>query len=528
MQNEYKDKSSVLSATISDYLEQFDPNNPPTPEQVRGELLGAIKAKFELENSVKESKWKIPHTLPPRAIAEAMMRFNHVIRLAWDNNCLTDDSCDIAVYQADSGLYRVSQEYLKSLIREYDPCISIHDVYEVVDIIGSEAPVKKRTIDSNLIAVNNGVFDCESKKLLPFSPDFVFTTKSPVNYNPQATNIVIHNDKDNTDWDVESWMNDLSDDPEVVNLLWEVLGATIRPHVEWNKMVCLYDERGCNGKGTYCQLARNLVGESACASVPFADFSKDFALEKLTHALAIITDENETKIYIKDAKLLKDLVTHDPMSITRKFEKNIDMRFYGVVIQCINDFPKFSDKSQSFYRRLLIIPFDKCFTGRERKYIKRDYLQRQEVLEYVMFKVLNMDYDEFSEPQACERMLNIYKSFNDSTRAFLEEILPLCQWDLLPFSFLYELYKAWMDKNYPKVQVASSPTFIKDVKNLLKDFEEWSACDNVRPCTRMDKPEPLIMDYDLKDWMNPVYKGQDINQICRPMVKEKYRGLLRK
>ncbi len=539
MQNEkndkYHDKSSVVLETVKGYLEQFEPNNPPAPEQFRGELIASIEARFELENSTKEKgrKWKIPDTLPPRAIAEAIMRFDNVIRLAW-SDCLMDDNFeddnfDLAVYKSNSGLYIASKQELKRLIRKYDKCMSEHDVYEVLSILESEAPRKTRTIDGNLIAVNNGVFDYANKKLLPFSPDFVFTTKSPVNYNPTATNITIHNPIDDTDWDIESWMNELSDDADVVNLLWELLGAVVRPYTDWNKMVCLYDERGCNGKGTFCQLARNLVGEWACASVPFADFSKDFALEKLTHTLAIITDENETKIFIKDAKLLKDLVSHDPMGITRKFDKNIDMRFYGVVIQCINDFPKFSDKSQSFYRRLLFIPFTKCFTGRERKYIKRDYLQRPDVLEYVMYKVLNMDYDAFSIPQVCESLLSTYKSFNDSTRAFLEEMLPLCQWDLLPFSFLYELYKAWMKKNCPLAQLSNKQTFIKDIKNMIKDFDDWSA--NDRPISTrnlMDKPELLIMDYDLKDWQNPVYKGSDVTQMCKPMLAQSYRGLQRK
>ena len=43
-----------------------------------------------------------------------------------------------------------------------------------------------------------------------------------VDYNPTATNVIIHNNDDGTDWDIESWMSDLSDDPEVVELLWQI------------------------------------------------------------------------------------------------------------------------------------------------------------------------------------------------------------------------------------------------------------------------------------------------------------------
>ena len=74
----------------------------------------------------------------------------------------------------------------------------------------------------------------------------------------------------------------------------------------------------------------------------------------------------------------------------------------------LNEMPRVKDKSDSFYRRQLFIPFTKCFTGAERKYIKDDYLKRKEVVEYVMYKVLNMNYYEFDVPEACKTALEEY------------------------------------------------------------------------------------------------------------------------
>ena len=78
--------------------------------------------------------------------------------------------------------------------------------------------------------------------------------------------------------------------------------------------------------------------------------------------------------------------------------------------------PRVKDKSDSFYRRQLFIPFTKCFTGAERKYIKDDFLKRKEVVEYVMYKVLNMYYYQFDVPEACKNALEEYKEFNDPVR----------------------------------------------------------------------------------------------------------------
>lgn len=105
------------------------------------------------------------------------------------------------------------------------------------------------------------------------------------------------------------------------------------------------------------------------------------------------------------------------------------------MIQCVNELPKLRDKSESMYRRLLVIPFDKRFQGCERKYIKDDYLNRQDVLEYVLYRVLaETDYYELDEPDACSALLDDFRVANDPLRQFADEIFPAASWHLLPAS----------------------------------------------------------------------------------------------
>ena len=180
----------------------------------------------------------------------------------------------------------------------------------------------------------------------------------------------------------------------------------------------------------------------------------------------------------------------------------------------------------------MFIPFDKCFTGKERKYIKHDYLHRKEVLEYVLYKVLNMNYYEISVPESCKNALEEYKEFNDPVRQFVSEIFPQLQWDLVPFDFLYDLYKAWYKKNFSKIDLMiSKQNFIRDLLNAIKSLPDWS-CPNKsktwRPGQKMSKPEPLIAEYNLVDWMHPMYKASnDINKRCCPALKTAYTGVVR-
>lgn len=130
-----------------------------------------------------------------------------------------------------------------------------------------------------------------------------------------------------------------------------------------------FTSKGENGKGTLCAMWRNLCGDAA-ASVPIADFAKDFMLSTLTTAQAIIVDENDVGTFIDKAGALKAIITNDVVYINRKFKSPIQYQFHGFMVQCLNELPRFKDRSDSIYRRQLFIPMDKCFTGIARTYIK--------------------------------------------------------------------------------------------------------------------------------------------------------------
>lgn len=110
---------------------------------------------------------------------------------------------------------------------------------------------------------------------------------------------------------------------------------------------------------------------------------------------------------------------------------------------------------------------------------------------------------------------------------FCTEILPRCKWSLLPFGFLYDLYQSW----FPKVGLYEKPqtkkVFVERIINYLKDDNKWSiknhflSVDN----NNMPLPEPLILEFNLKNWMNTDYHGENPDIICSPSLKTKYMGI---
>ena len=532
----------LLLSTVDDYLSQ----NPqgkmngtfPNRAKIKEDIVNQTRTAIEMQNALlsKGTKLRIPDRLANVQIARIIYKVELVAVISCEKRDVEESPFDlIGVYNDDgpnAGIYDTSDRTLNHLIFKYNGAATAKDLEEVRHFLRELLDRKRRCMDQDLIAVNNGIFNYKTKVLEPFDPDKVFLTKSRVDYNPNAQNVVIHNPDDNTDWDVESWMSGLSNDADIVELLWQILGAIIRPFVRWDQCAWLYSASGNSGKGTLCELMRNLCGRGSYASISLSDFSKDFHLEPLIHSSAIIVDENDVGVYLDKVANLKAVITNDVILINRKFKSPISYQFFGFMVQCLNEYPRIRDTSESFYRRQLFIPFDKCFTGMARKYIKDDYLSRKEVLEYVLFKVLNMNYYKLSEPAACRFVLEDYKEYNNPIQLFAEEMIQETVWGILPFTFLYDLYKAWFVQNSPSGKIQGRNTFVKEISDMaeagkIPGFTTFGRKIAMRPKKLMDMPEPLILEYKLEHWMNPDYRGTDIKQICVPKLKPSYTGIIR-
>lgn len=209
-------------------------------------------------------------------------------------------------------------------------------------------------------------------------------------------------------------------------------------------------------------------------------------------------------------------------------------------MQCINGMPKVKDRSNSFYRRQLVIPFLKNFQDSERKYIKDDYIGRKDVLEYVLWRVLNMDYYELSEPEACKHMLLEYKEVNDPVRQFWAEMEGQFSWHLLPYRFLYDLYCAWAKENCPDAENIGKKQFTNDIMEVAKNSRDWYVPPKVYEKTSnmmrpplirtgylMDGGEMLVKEYGLGRWQNKNYNGLNEDIRYRPSnLSCSYRGIL--
>ena len=214
------DVDSAIQYATEEYISSLDLSVKHEVEELRNGLMLEIKQRFDEHNIVSEkgNKWQYLKSLPNICVAKLILINEPVRSILFTGKKV--ESC-LGVYQEDGdskGLYAVEDIYFNKLVRKYKFGATMKDVKEVVEILNAEAEFAMLNDNRDLIAVNNGIFDYRTKELMPFSPQYVFTAKSCVDYVPSAVNphFTMH---DGLNWDVESWFESLSDDPSIIKLL---------------------------------------------------------------------------------------------------------------------------------------------------------------------------------------------------------------------------------------------------------------------------------------------------------------------
>lgn len=449
----------------------------------------------------------------------------------------------IGIYQ-DSGdnkgvweITNSADESFGVLAEKYKPIATKKDKSEIFVLVKSRLPVITTCRIPYYAAFENGIWDDLNKMLIPFSKDLVFTNKCHTRLNVNARNPFIQIPEDGSTFDVDTWLSELGDADMVITIK-EIIAASMLTNTSFDQMVLLYSSSGCNSKGTLCQLIRNILGEETVANIPLNEFSKPFGLSKLPGANAIIVDENAVSDFSKGLDKLKAVITKDVVSVNEKYVKEFDYRFNGLVIECVNDMVNTADKTNSFLRRLHIVPFDKTFVGNPKKYIKDRLIYMEEVKEYIVkMAMVDMPYfDTFTKTAATKKALAAYLDATNSAVAYLNEILPLVQWDLLPAQdFLYAGFKTWYKNCHPSGKVCGRADFYDTVRAYVNSSAvgtEWEWTDSCRSNGYIDPmvKEPLLVDLELVEFINPIHAPGNPQREYPDVrkIKAKYSGLKRR
>ena len=410
------------------------------------------------------------------------------------------------------GLYVPARKLLIEIIYNAAPHEDFYFHNRIYKTMIQTIPEVRETSDVNRIFVKNGIFNKETQQLEPFRQNEYRLAKIQTNYNPNAISPTITM-PDGVDWTFDSWLNELVDhDSDRLTQMWQIITAALNPGRVYNKCVIFYSRQGNNGKGTLGQVLKNIIGEGLYSSVNIKNFGVRFRTQQLLGKIVNIADENPVGAYIDGTDEFKAAITGDDIQIEAKGKDAYPMQVRMLNIQMMNGTLLTRDKSNSIYRRLLIVPFTHTFTGIERPYIKRDYMDRTDVKEYILKQALEAPVvTEFIVTKENEEALYRTQVENNSVFEFFDEFLPRFKWDVLPTKFLYDLYVSWMSKDNANGKPVKKSAFIEYATDYLEKTNKWNARvtqkDMIKVGARMDADEPLITEYNLVDFFDPDYKG---------------------
>src|SRR5690625_3252777 len=392
--------------------------------------------KMEHEWELTGRKGRMPSVLGTLQCAKILVEY--ICFILFD----LEENTRIAMYQPQEGIYTRNVTIIKRVISWLEPKLNSSKAEEVIYHLSNRAEVKEPTVSRYLIPVANGIYNLKTKQLEPFTSKYVFTTKISTPYFELSNNPVING------WDVESWLDSIAcNDKEIKNLLWQVINDSLNGNYSRKKAIFLVGD-GNNGKGTFQELITNLIGMENIATLKVNQFEERFQLGILEGKTAVIGDDVPANVYIDDSSNFNSVVTGDVVQVELKNKQPYSARFRCSVIQSTNGMPKFRNKTQGTIRRVLIVPFKADFNGTKENFkIKDEYIKDEKVLQYVLYKAINMNFERFSEPAASKQELEIFKQDNDPVLDFKYSVFDEWKIQEVPKNIVYEMYKRFCHDN---------------------------------------------------------------------------------
>jgi P4 family phage/plasmid primase-like protien len=314
------------------------------------------------------------------------------------------------------------------------------------------------------IAVNNGLVMLDSRGSSPVmvnhTPEYFTLTKLPYDYEPAAKCEL---------W--ESFLNDVMlCRSEYVLLLQQWAGYLFRSDLREQKFLLCCGE-GANGKGVFFEVVGSLVGKENCSEVPLSRFSHPFSLYGTLGKMVNMTNESSHIISDEAETMLKSFVAGDRLTFERKFKEQVSAKPTAKVMIATNALPRFNDKTQGIWRRILLVPFEKVIPEDQQIKDLADQLKRElpGILNWALAGLEKLNKaGRFTIPEHSSQLTEEYRRDADPARAFLlENYTYSSNGDGIGCSALYEQYKQYcLDNGYKPM---SNTTFGQQVKRAFPD-----------------------------------------------------------
>lgn len=444
--------------------------------QSMAELAERLRAEGDLWRDVntkitEDGNIKVPR-MPPRTIADILKKYL-ITAVIGDSDKEVDRSL-IYFYNIDTGIYSALTRPIEKLCLAVDRRAGMRERKEAIEYIRLESPRKSLNTDSHLIVCNNGIFNKNTGKLEPFSPNYFFTAKIATDYNPDAKEPIYN------DWRASEWFKQLSDNDEAkYTLIWQLIASAFNGNFLQPYAFFLVDDGiGRTGKGTFQEMLMSVVGPGNFASLRLKEFESEFKLASAVGVSLIIGDDNNPNDYHEENSNFKSMVTGDIILVNPKGLPPYTAKSHALIVQSMNGLPKLKDTTGGNLRRFIVIKFNHQYEDTpEGRRIKDDYIKRKEFREWLLKEAVKVDIEHLAITDESKSAVEKLKTENDPVAFFMEKYFPELKSERIPTAFLFKFYQAANKFETGQIGSMTQRTFTKKVIKLLPPGWSYSKKD---------------------------------------------------
>ena len=393
-------------------------------------------------------------------------------------------------YIYGEGIYHSNGESFikKEIQKKLGEETTTHRVNEVLDYIKRETFIERGRVnhDSDLICLENGIFNLQTKTLVPHTPEKIFLNKIQVRYNPEA-------DCPKIKQFIEEIVH--RDDYPVLQ---EVTGYCLNRDYPIQKAVMLLGE-GANGKSTFLRLLTLFLGKHNIASVPLQELEYNrFASAALYGKLANLYADLPDKA-LSHTGTFKMLTGGDPVPAEIKFKNKFNFKNIAKLIFSCNRLPLSKDDTPAFYRRWVLINFPKKFEGKNKDLFILEKITTEEELSGLLNWALEglgrlLKQGEFSHSRTTDELRKKYIALSNSVLAFVEECLIPDPDGQIPKDELYQTYCEYCREN--NLPIKQQNVLSRELPGYVRITEERPKIDGKRTrCWRGVKYSEVGINY---------------------------------
>lgn len=339
----------------------------------------------------------------------------------------------------ENGVYNISGEkeagriIMDYMLPNYCIMASIRDCREQWDIL-----VSKDFDDFNrnpyLVNVRNGLLDIRDMSFKEHTPSYLSTVQLNVEYNPQV--------------DCPQFKKFLNEvlDCKLIPLVQEIVGYLLTTNTASQKAFVFWGPAR-TGKSTLLWVVEYLLlGKKNVSNIPWQEIGDKFKTAELLGKLANVFSDLPSKS-IDDTGIFKVVTGEDYLMAEKKNKNPFKFKPFARLVFSCNELPRnYVDRTEGFYRRLIIVPFsrqiDKSKIDKSLKY--KFQREKEGILNWALegLKRLYENNFEFSENELTDGVKKEYKRENNNVISFVEEC---CELDSLFSCSRIEIYEAYKE-----------------------------------------------------------------------------------